>query len=106
MKINILTVFYVSGLLLVILASMGHFFEIEYSNYVFTIGASMLVIERIIVMLREKETDFRKQRLLRMNLMLSLVLVLAAYSMLDGTTLWIPAVLIYALITLFLSFRT
>jgi Ca2+/Na+ antiporter len=106
MKINILTVFYVTGLLLVILASIGHFFEIQYSNIVFAIGASMLVIERIIVMLREKETDFRKQRLLRMNLMLSLVLVLAAYSMLDGTTLWIPAVLIYALITLFLSFRT
>ena len=40
-----------------------------------------------------------------MNMMLTLMLALATYSMFDGSTLWIAVVLIYALVTLFMSFR-
>jgi hypothetical protein len=104
-KFNVLSLLYVIGFIIVILASLAYFFDFGPAKYIFSAGAIMLITERLIVMFRTVDNDFRKQRLQRMQLMLSLVLALAAWSMFEGTTLWIAAVLIYALVTLFLSFR-
>lgn len=104
-KINFLSLLYLTGFVIVIVASLAHFFRYEPAKYIFSAGAIMLIAERVIVMFRSAENDFRSQRLQRMQLMLSLVLALAAWSMFEGTTLWVAAVLIYALVTLFLSFR-
>jgi hypothetical protein len=104
-KINVLSLIYVIGFAIVIVASLAHFFRFDPAKYFFSAGAILLIAERLIVMFRAADIDFRKQRLQRMQLMLSLVLALAAWSMFEGTTLWIAAVLIYALVTLFLSFR-
>lgn len=69
-------------------------------------GALILIVQQLLLMLNSPVQGFREQRLQRMNFMVSLVLALAVYSMVEGTTLWIAAVLIYALVTLFLSFRS
>jgi len=104
-KFKVLSAIYVTGFVIVIIASLAHFFQFGLAKYFFSAGAILLIAERLIVMFRETGSDFRMQRLQRMQLMLSLVLALAAWSMFDGTTLWVAAVLIYALVTIFLSFR-
>ena len=97
---------YVSGIILVIAGSFGYFFDYDSFKYVFGIGALVVIVNQMIITFKSSESDFSKRRILRMNLMLSLMLALATYSMFDGTTLWIAVVLIYALTTLFMSFRT
>lgn len=83
-----------------------HFIDIPFGKYVFAVGAAIIIVLQLIQLIRTPGTGFREQRVQRMNFMVSLVLALAVYSMVDGSTLWVPAVLIYALVTLFLSFRT
>lgn len=92
--------------LLLVVGSLLHFFDNEFGKYLFGVGAIALIINQLIFLLSEKTADFRRQRVLRLNLMVSMILALATWSMFDNTTLWIPAVLIYALVTLFLSFRS
>jgi hypothetical protein len=97
---------YVIGILGVIAGSLGHFFENPYFKYLFAAGTLLVILSQMINALKTNEADFRRRRLLRMNVMLSLMLALATYSMFDGTTLWVAVVLIYALVTLFMSFRS
>lgn len=92
--------------LLLVAGSLMHFFENELGKYFFGAGAIAIIMNQLIFLLSEKTADFRRQRVLRLNLMVSMILALATWSMFDNTTLWIPAVLIYALVTLFLSFRS
>lgn len=96
---------YVSGIIFVITGSLGHFFELLFFKYLFAIGTLLVIISQLIIFLKNREADFRKRRQLRLNVMLGLMLALATYSMFDGTTLWIAVVLIYALVTLVMSFR-
>lgn len=96
---------YVIGIVIVIAGSLGHFFEYPFFKFLFGIGAFLVIISQAINFYIDATNDFRKKRLLRMNLMLSLMLAVATYSMFDGTTLWVAIVLIYALVTLTLSFR-
>ncbi|MCE1154672.1 MAG: hypothetical protein LWW91_00880 [Bacteroidales bacterium] len=96
----------VAGSAALVAGSLFHFFDRPYGMYVFGAGALILILFQLILLLRNPAQGFREQRIQRMNFMVSLVLALAVYSMVDGTTLWIAAVLIYALVTLFLSFRS
>lgn len=96
---------YVSGILLVIVGSLGHFFDLSLFKYIFGVGTLLLIIKQFIEMFNIISPDFRQKSLRRMNIMLTLMLALATYSMFDGTTLWMAVVLIYALVTLFMSFR-
>ncbi len=96
---------YVSGILLVITGSFGHFFDQPLFKYIFGAGTLLLIVKQLIEMFNTISPDFRQKRLMRMNMMLTLMLALATYSMFDGSTLWIAVVLIYALVTLFMSFR-
>ena len=103
---KIIQYLYVGGILCIIAGSFGHFFERDYFKYLFGLGSLCVIASQLMVIFRNRETDFRSKRLNRMSMMLSLMLVLATYSMFAGTTLWIAVVLIYALVTLFLSFRS
>ena len=94
------------GIVFVILGSVGHFFEHQNFKYVFGAGALFVIFSQLKVMFETRNPDFKQRRLLRMNLMLSLLLALATYSMFEGTTMWIAVVLIFALVTLFMSFRS
>lgn len=94
------------GSVAVVAGSLFHFFEFPAGKFIFGAGALILIVQQLLLMLNSPVQGFREQRLQRMNFMVSLVLALAVYSMVEGTTLWIAAVLIYALVTLFLSFRS
>ncbi|MDD4489068.1 MAG: hypothetical protein PHD30_01030 [Paludibacter sp.] len=104
-KNNYIQYLYVGGILLIITGSLGHFFNQPFFKYIFGAGSLILIVKQLIEMFNTVSPDFRQKRLLRMNLMLTLMLALATYSMFDGTTLWIAVVLIYALVTLYMSFR-
>lgn len=95
-----------AGSIAVVVGSLLHFFDSPAGKYIFGAGALILILQQLVFILQSPATDFRVQRLQRMNFMVSLVLALAVYSMVEGTTLWIAAILIYALVTLFLSFRS
>lgn len=96
----------VTGSIAVFAGSLLHFFEVTSGMYLFGAGALILILQQLLILFKMPAEGFREQRLQRMNFMVSLVLALAVYSMVEGTTLWIAAVLIYALVTLFLSFRS
>jgi len=96
---------WIVSFLALVAGSLMHFFELQSGKFVFGGGAAIIIIIQLVFLLREPAEGFRAQRLQRMNFMVSLVLALGVYSMVEGTTLWIAAILIYALVTLFLSFR-
>ena len=93
------------GILLVIIGSVGYFFDFQCFKFVFAAGALSVLIFYLITIFISDKQDFKTRRRNRLNLMLSLLLLLAAYSMFDNTTLWMVIILIYALVTLFLTFR-
>jgi len=104
-KSKIIRNIYVVALVCILVGSIGHFFEQKPFKYIFSFGALIVILNHLWIMYQTKHPDFRQKRLLRINLFLSLLPAVAAYSMFDGTTLWIVLLLIYALVTVLLSFR-
>lgn len=96
---------YVIAIVCILIGSLGHFFEQKIFKYIFAFGALLVILNHLWVMYKTKQPDFRQKRLLRINLFLSLLPALAAYSMFDGTTLWVVLLLIYALVTVMLNLR-
>jgi uncharacterized membrane protein YfcA len=105
-KHKLMRYLHIGGISFIIAGSLGHFFDQPLFKYIFGVASLILIVSQLIEMLKARNPDFKQKRLLRMNMMLSLMLALATYSMFDGTTLWIAVVLIYALITLYMSFRS
>lgn len=81
------------------------FAEWQYAPFVFSAGALLLVFSQVVYSLQSKNDDKRIQRLRRLQFLASLLLVMAAYLMFNNVDLWLIAVLIYGLITVFLAFR-
>ena len=98
------SIFSAIGLSAVIIGAVAHIIGFAPAIYIFSFGALIIIITQLFVAL-EKQTENRKQRLTRMSFMSSLLLGLASYFMFTHSNSWVVAVLIYALITLFLSFR-
>ncbi|MBN2765797.1 MAG: hypothetical protein JXR27_05435 [Paludibacteraceae bacterium] len=76
-----------------------------YGKYIFSAGALGIVILQAIQALADKLSP-RMQRLHRIGFLASLMLALGAYFMFTGSNSWVVAVLIYALVSLFVSFRS
>lgn len=106
MKIKFLQNAYIAGILLVTGSSVAWFFKEEYVKYFFAAGTLMVIIYHFVTMMITREENFVKQRLLRIGLISSLFLALGTYSMFDHSDLWVPSILIYALVTLYRSFRS
>lgn len=106
MKIKYLQNAYIAGILLVTGSSVAWFLKEENAKYVFATGTLIVVLYHFISMMITKEENFVKQRLLRIGLISSLFLALGTYSMFDHSDLWVPSILIYALVTLYRSFRS
>lgn len=92
------------GLSALIIGALTHIIDFSLSIYIFSLGALVIIVTQLFVAL-ENHTDNRKQRLARISFMSSLLLGLGSYFMFIHSNTWVVAVLIYALITLFLSFR-
>jgi accessory gene regulator protein AgrB len=96
---------YIIGALLTFVGAVCKLFEKEFAPYIFTLGAAILIFLHAKSAYELRDAEIRKKRLSRSALMSGLLLGVAAYSMFTHTNLWVVAILIYSLSTLFVSFR-
>lgn len=99
-----ISVFTTIGLTGIVIGAITQIMNLAQAIYIFSFGALVVIVTQFFVAL-EKQTNNRKQRLTRMSFISSLFLGLAAYFMFIHSNSWVVAVLIYALTTLYLSFR-
>jgi hypothetical protein len=98
-------IFFFIGVTLTLLGAVAHLFEVPHASYVFSAGSALLIYFQAKNALDNRNAEMRLQRLSRIGFTSSLLLALAAYFMFTGSNLWVVAVFVYALTTLFLSFR-
>ncbi len=92
--------------LLIILGSFANFFEFHLGSFIFALGVALLIFSHSIHVFDKSIVDKREQRIARIGLMTSLMLAIAVYFMFIGSNSWVVMLLIYALSSFFLSFRT
>lgn len=97
--------FIISGGLATTLGAVAQLLNLKFAPYVFAFGAVLLIINQVIAVIEDKDYDFRTKRLARLWLLDSLLLGLAAYLMFTESNSWVVAVMMYALTSIFLSFR-
>jgi len=98
-------IFFVGGLICII-GAISAVFDFKYAPYVFSAGASILVILQFISSFNDNDSkDFRQKRLKKIQLFSSLFLILACYFLFTHSNSWVIAVLLYGITQLFLSFR-
>ncbi len=99
------------GIMLVV-GAMLFLFDIPYSEGIFAAGAVLAIIQTFLYAMQHKEektgdikVDIQQARLHRLQFVASLFLGIAAWLMFMDNTSWIAPVMIYVVITLYLSFR-
>jgi len=105
MKKELSQTLYSISSLLAVLGAVARFFDQFYAPYVFSVGAALILILQFIHVFNLKTKSVREQRLGRIGLFAAMLLALSSYFMFTNSNLWVVALLIYALVTLFLSFR-
>lgn len=107
MKNNrIVPILFIIGGVLTLTGAVLKVTDYLYSPYVFATGAALMVFCHTMIAIKTKDEDFRLRRITRLGFISSLFLVVAAYQMFTGANSWVAFLLIYALVTLFLSFRS
>jgi hypothetical protein len=94
-----------AGATLLFAASLFKLNDQPYIEYVFAAGAFLLIVYHAILAYNFKNEDKSLQRLYRTGFISSLFLALGTYFVFTDSNSWIVVVLIYALTTLYLSFR-
>jgi uncharacterized membrane protein YoaK (UPF0700 family) len=97
---------YISGGILSVFGAVLAVINNVVAPYIFSTGAICIITYHGMVIYSNKKTDFRTERILRISFLFSLLLGGAAYCMFTKSNLWVPALLGYSLVTLFLSFRS
>lgn len=97
---------FVSGAVLTVAGSFAKLFDYPIAFYIFTVGALLIIFVHGQDVFDKTKTDKSEQRLARMGLFNSLFLAVAAYFMYGSSNSWVVMVLIYALTTFYLSFRS
>lgn len=98
-------IFFFAGSITTILGVFAKLFNVPNAVYLFAVGVAMLIYVQLKSMYDNRNADLRQKRLARNGLFSALLLALAVYFMYNGSNSWVVAVLIYALSSLFLSFR-
>ena len=98
-------ILFISSGTLTIIGAIAQLFEIVYAPYLFSVGAFILIYIQAKYTYDNWNAEIRVQRLARNGLFASLLLAIAAYFMFTHSNLWVLGVLIYALSSLFTSFR-
>jgi phosphatidylserine synthase len=93
------------GATLLFAASLFKLNDQPYIENVFAAGALLLISYHAILAYNFQKEDKTLQRLYRIGFISSLFLAIATYFVFTGSNSWIVMVLIYALTTLYLSFR-
>ena len=94
-----------TGSLLTLAGAALQLFNFDFSKYIFALGALSLIVVFFIYNFRARKETSRVQRQHRLMLFATLFLGVGAYLMFTNKDTWVVMVLIYALISVFLSFR-
>lgn len=106
MKIkNSLTVAQFVGSFSLFAGAVLKFFTFTTANYVFAVGAFILLVLQVLNLIQSQQEDVRVLRLHRILLLVTAMLGVAAYFMFIGKNTWMPLLLAYAITSLYLSFR-
>ncbi len=81
------------------------FSNIEVAKYLFASGVFGLFILQILYAYQTRKKAIKRKRIVSLMFIATIILGLGAYFMYIGNDNWVLAVLIYALVSLFLSFR-
>jgi hypothetical protein len=98
-------IFIIAGTLLV-LGSATHIFDMKASFGIFVAGALPVIALQLLSLYEHKDAHFALRRLHFIAFTSTLFLAAAAFFMFTGSDLWIAGILIYALISLYVSFRS
>ena len=96
---------FIAGNVIVLLGAAGWIVEPNIFSYIYSVGVAILIFVQIRNSFRTKDADRRHKRLIANAMFATLVLAIGAYFMFKGSMSWVPAVIIYAITTLFLSYR-
>jgi len=86
--------------------AITQFAHFEYAPYIFAVGTALLIYSHVKNILAANENNFRTKRLSRIGFISALMLLVACYFMFIGSNAWVVFLLIYAVITLVLTFRS
>ncbi len=98
-------IFIIAGTLLVIGAA-AHIFDLKASFWIFVAGTIPVIALQLLSLYEHKNADFALRRLHFIAFIATLFLAATAFFMFTGSDLWIAGILIYALISLYVSFRS
>ncbi len=95
------------GAILVVVGATVRLFEADFPvfKYLFSLGAIILIVVAFIHHHQARNEDIRVQRQYRMMLFATAFLGVAGYLMFLNDERWVVLVLMYAVISVFLSFR-
>lgn len=93
------------GSLLTFAGAAFQLFEFQFSKYIFALGALILIVVFFIYNYQARNESSRVMRQHRLMLFATMFLGVGAYFMFVGNDSWVVMVLVYALISVFLSFR-
>jgi hypothetical protein len=103
MKKSFLTVTYMAGALLILVAAVLVMERVAIGKYLFAIGAAMYILTKF----QQQYTgdDFRLKRLNRNNLINAFLLVGISYLQFKTLTAWVVLLFLVALLEMYTSFR-
>ncbi len=111
-KINHKVLIITYGVLLVVGATL-FMFDVPYAQCLFAVGAFLAVVQTFLYAIQHKDDttgdtkqDIQQARLHRLNFVASLFLGIAAWMMWINDSSWVVFVIIYVVITIYLSFRS
>lgn len=105
-KKKLIQVIYIFGGVLTIAGAIMQLMHVMYAAPVFALGTIALIITHLMSAFGVKDDEFRMRRMSRIGLISAFMLLIANYFMLTGSNSWVVFLLIYALVTLFLTFRS
>ncbi len=98
---------------LLVIGGASFMFDVPYSEHVFALGAVLAIVQTFLYAMQhkddsvgDKKLDLQQARLHRLNFIASLFLGIAAWLMFRHDSSWVVLVLIYVVLTLYLSFRS
>lgn len=97
----------IGSIFVLIGAALKYFsFEIEAYKYIFSAGALSLLVVSFAQYFNNRKGNTRVQRQYRLMLFATAFLGVSAYLMFRNDERWVILVLVYALVSVFLSFRS
>ena len=106
MSSGIIKVLHGIGGLLVLSGAAFQFFDFDFAKYVFAAGTLILIVVQSIYLMQAKHKNVRIQRIVRMMFFATLLLGIGVYLMFILDDRWVIMVLIYALVSVFLAWRS